>query len=885
MANHPPNLALRLFRWYCSEERLEELEGDLQEQFEIDLELKRPFPKLRFWWNVIRCARSYAISRRKKQSENHFAMSKTNFLLFLRNFKKNALYGTLNVFGLSLAFAALGLIAIYIHYEMSFENFHDKADRIYRVSYKTTSAKGETHWARVPVDYVNQLPDEVNGIKTLIRFQNHEEKNFKIGTRKFKEDYVYQTDADVFDVFSFDFLTGNSASALASPRSIVISESLATKYFGEKSALDKEIMIAGNWSDPMSFKVTGVFRDLPSNTHHPINALMSFASPEQRSWWSYTYILLEDENMLESVQGALAAFVERHSTNEIQEESFVLQQLQDIHLRSNLAREIAPNGSWQNVKIFAVIALLIIIVALVNFTNISSVIFLSRLKEIGVRKVLGSHTRQLSTSIIMETLMYSLLAVMLGGVIMVISYPYFSKFTDASFLLNPFAFAGMLISIAIMVGLIAGVYPASLSRKIQSVRLLKKDLPSINILGNTSFGVKKGMLTVQFAIAALLILCAFIASDQFRFMQSQNLKMQPEQVLALPGIPNSIKDQYLVFKERLSRVPGAQSMSVCMQVPSSEIRDAGFFRVAGIHNSKEEAPIFDVQVVGHDFFEVMRIDLLAGEFFPDYIKPTVCPELTEAYTHVDYLQEQKRAYLINETASRALGFDDPLDAIGKQASFELLTKLQDGPIVGVIEDYHQASLKNEIDPTIYVYEPLWLGTMLIRMQTEEAVSTLESIEGIWDELAPNFKLQYEFLDELYNQQYKSERKQLDLLFLFSVLAIIIAFLGIFGLIAYVLKTKLKELAIRKVLGANRGSLVTLVGRQYFLLLSVGLVVAIPAAILAMDSWLQNFVYHIDISPLSFFYAFALMMFLLGITIAFQTLRTASLNPVDSLKDD
>ena len=813
-------------------------------------------------------------------------MLRTNIILFFRNFKKSSLYATLNILGLSLTIAVVGLVIMYIHYELNYESFHTKADRIYRVTYKTESQNGDAHWARVPVDFVNLLPEEINGIRKLIRFQNHEEKFIKIGTRKFREKHVYQTDPEVFDVFSFDFLHGNPATALADPRSIVLTESLARKYFGGKTGLEEKILLSGTWDpEPVSYKVTGIIRDTPSNTHLPVNMLISFDGPEQRTWWSYTYVLLEAEAEAADLTPEIHSFVERHSRNEAQRESFVLQPLNDIHLKSNLAREIIPNGSWQNVKIFAGIGFLVLLVGFINFTNIGSVIFLSRLKEVGVRKVMGAINRQLAFSIILETMLSSFLALLVGGALIFASYPFFQDFTGSSLLIDPLAFVGLLMGISMTVGVLAGIYPALISGKIQSLQLLKKNMPAVKVLGNSFFSLKKVMLTLQFSIATLLICCALVASDQFSFVKHQNLKMKPEQLLALTRIPNQVKEQYPVFKEKLSKIAGVQSVSVCMQVPSSEIRDAGFFTVPDLHTSKKEAPTFDIQVVGHEFFELMNIELVAGEFFPEYIKPRVFPEFTESYTYQDYLAAQPRAYLINETALSALGLKDPHEAIGKQASFELVTELKQGPVVGVIEDYHQASLKNAIDPTIYVYEPLWFGNILLRMETDNIVDVMDDVEASWNELFPNVKIEYQFLDELYNEQYNSERKQLDLLYLFSILTVIIAFLGIFGLVAHTLKTRLKELAIRKVLGANVNSLIQLVSKEYIILLSLGLLLASPVGFFTMTHWLENFAYRTDISPISFFSSFILMGVVLGGTVIIQTLKTTTSNPVNSLKDE
>lgn len=883
--SNPPKYALKFFRWYCSEERQEELEGDLLEQFEIDKELKRKFPSIRFWWNVMMCARSYAYKEEKSYlSNNQLPMIKSSLLSIYRGFKKNPLHGSLNILGLSLAFAIFSLLTVYIHYEINYERFHDKADKIYRVSYKTESENNVTQWARVPVSYVNKLPDEISGIKTLIRFQNNERKYLKIGQRKYREDNVYQTDGDVFDVFSFHLLEGDPKTALLNPKSIVLTETLAKKYFGQEIALGKEVLLSGEWNpESETYKVTGVMKDLPPNTHLPVNMLISFNSEEERTWWGYTYIMLENGVKPTQLIDPIQEFVDNHSDSKNKNESFVLQPMNDIHLTSNLAREIIPNGSLQNVKIFGAISLLILLIGLINFTNLNSVIYLSKFKEVGMRKVLGAGGKEISMNAILESILYSIVSLILGVLIAYLLYPYFETLSGSKMLMSPINFSVIVMSVALFIGAFAGIYPAIMAAKFQPIFLIQKNISNRNSSNSSVFSLKKIMLTIQFSITLLLIGCALISTDQFTFLGKQNLAMKPEQVLTLPRVPNFVKDNYQLFKSRLENVPGVNSISACLEVPSREIRDQGAFVLSGVHATSEEAPLVDIQVIGHEFFDVMNINLVAGGFFPDYIKSHSYPEFTEEYTYVDYLVEQKRAYLINETAMKLLGFEDPSEIIGLSGSFDQSwMKLANGPVMGVVEDYHQASLKNKIDPTIYVYEPLWLNTILMRIESANIVETIEKIESEWNGLFPNFKMEPQFLDELYNQLYYKERKQLELLYIFSIMAVLIACLGIFTLVAYALKTKTKEYAIRRVLGAKLSSLLAITGRDYAVLLLIGLFISIPITFYVMDAWLNNFAYRVAISPHNFSIAFIAMVILIGITVGYQTLKATEKNPVDSL---
>ncbi len=815
-------------------------------------------------------------------------MLKINLRLIFRNFKKNIGFSAINIIGLSFSFSAFMLIGIYIYFELNHENFISKRDRIARVSYKIERNANEvSHWARVPVNYINQLPEEIPEIEQLVRFQNHQQKFFKINEQKFVEDHVFQADKEVLTLFDYKMTSGNPETALASPKSIVLSSTTAKKFFGSEDVIGKEVKITTQWiSEPETYKVTGVFEDLPSNTHLPVDVLISFANEEERTWWAYIYVLLNDGANIDKVNKAFEGFIAKHDTDEEVKTEFILQPLTEIHLNSNLAREIVPNGSIQNVKIFSVIAILILIIGLINFANLNSTIAIGHTKEYGVRKVLGASDRQVSASVFIEAIVYSLLALIIATAIIILLFPEFKNFTGVQFLIPIEQIGIFMISIAIITGILSGMYPSIIARRFSALHLIHHRILHSAFNHSNKFSLKKFMLTFQFIIAMLLIGGAFVASEQFSFIKQKNLSMRPEEVLAITRIPNGVKESYDVFKSRIQNIPGIKSFSACLEVPSREIRDAGPFQIPEIHATEDEAPVMDAQIIDHDFFRVMNLELLDGEFLPPYITSRKVPPFTEEYTYVDYLLEQERAYLINETAMKKLGYSHPQEIIGKQGKYIIGgMELAPGKIVGVIADYHQETFKNKIDPTVYVYEPLWLNTYLIRMNTQNMVASINSIEDVWNELFPNFPITYQFLDELYDQLYQKERKQLDLLYFFSILALFIAFLGIFGLVAYSLKTRIKELAIRKVLGANISTLIQLISKEYLIILIFGSIVAVPISYWSISLWLENFAYRINISVMSYLLAFTLVAILLLITLSLLTMKTARTNPSDILRNE
>jgi putative ABC transport system permease protein len=376
-----------------------------------------------------------------------------------------------------------------------------------------------------------------------------------------------------------------------------------------------------------------------------------------------------------------------------------------------------------------------------------------------------------------------------------------------------------------------------------------------------------------------------IAYTQFAFINRKNLGLKPEQIIAISEVPDQVTKQYTVFKNRLKEIPEISDVSACMQVPSSEIRDVGPVTIKGVQEDASMAPMMDMQIVDPDFIRMMGIELLAGDDFsgPEILKPIT--EFNEALTPNDYLANSPRTYIINETAMKQLGWNDPQEAIGQEINWTIGGfQLAYGPVKAVIKDFHQESLRNKVDPTIMVVEPLWLQNFLIKVQSDDVEKTLAGIEQIWNGLFP-YAFEYEFLDELFNRLYMKDRIQLKLLSILAVIAMVVSFMGLISLVAYALKRRAKELAIRRVIGADLRTLTTLIGQEYFFVLIISAVIGIPISYQWVSDWLQNFAYHIKISPLIYFFSVLVVFLLLVITIYLQTFKATVDNPVSVLKED
>jgi len=890
----PPPSALKFFRWYCRADRREELEGDLEESYYLSLSAGKSARRanILFWWNVLRCCRSYAYKSTvlNRYSNSAYPML-TNYLKVIRkNFAKQRVYALLNIAGLAIGFTACVLISIYLHFETSFEDFHSKADNIHRVTVHYTSPSGyDTHFARVDMDYINAVPSEIPEVEKLIRFQNHEPKFLRIGEEKFLQDNAFVTDKDVFEVFDFPLTQGDPAVALVAPFSVVISEKVAKKYFGDANPMGKEVFITGWWStEETTYKITGVMEDLPVNTHLPVDMLFSFRNEAERSWWAYTYLLLKDGASAQEVRAKIDLLAVKNDGEKVLEGTeFVLQPLKSIHLQSNLAREIKPNGSIAYVKIFLVVGILILALAMINFMNLSSAMSLARSKEIGIRKILGAAHWQVVLYSLTESVIFCLLAALASAGLAYLVFPLFSDITEIENLLSLVQLTVGLLAIAVVSGLLGGFYPAFVISSFKPSHIIKsgKVFSLTNRAGK--FNVKRMFITLQFAISILLIGSALIARRQFVFLNETNLGIEKDQVIALTSVPDVVKDQFKLFKDKLESQPGIKGVSACLEVPSREIRDGGVVMAEGIQEVRENAPSMDIQVIDHDFLEVMGIELLAGEPLPKSLVYEPLPTFAGGDDVGKYLLEKRRAYLINETAMHKIGWKTPEEALGKNIEWtqDGGYRLARGPVVGIVKDYHQETLKNKVDPMIMVFEPLWLRNFLVKAEPDNIEATLATIESTWNELFPQYPFEYHFLDELFNNLYQNEQRQLKLLYMLSGLAIVIAFIGLFGLIAYSLRTRVKEIAIRKVMGAGFGNLVRLIGKEYLAVMTVGAVLAIPPSYFLVSAWLDDFAYRVEVTPLSYIVTLSFIALLLLATVALQTLKSASANPAETLREE
>ncbi|MEO1450710.1 MAG: FtsX-like permease family protein, partial [Bacteroidota bacterium] len=621
-------------------------------------------------------------------------------------------------------------------------------------------------------------------------------------------------------------------------------------------------------------------------SHMPVEVFLSFESPRARSWWAYVYILLKPGTSIEEVEKGMPGFFDKHYTDRgAGTVEFRFMPLRDIHLTSNLVREIMPNGDILYVRIFAWASVFLLLIALINSLNMSSALAMGRAKEIGMHLVMGASIHQLRRFALIESGLYHILAVVLGLGVLWGSLPFLQQILPFTILIPPvWLIMGMLL-LAMVLGILTGIYPARVLTQASLQQVFLGRRKGNQTAHQSAMRLRHVLIGLQFTAAVLLMSSAWVSTRQVRFLQEKNLGLNPHQVLALPALPNPVTDRYTAFRDRVNSIPGVVKVSGCMQLPSTEIRDAGPVTVVGRESDPDMAPILDIQVISPDYFETLDIQLIAGEDRSADYQFTDPPRFTAEYTPEAYLGEIPRKYLINETAMHKLGFESPEEAIGQQISWEIGGyKLAAGPVTGIVADVHQETLKNRVDPTVMVVEQIWLRTILLKLSTQEMTETLGEVQAAWDELFPSYPMRYQFLDEAYARLYQQEQQQLRLLLILTGLSVILALIGLFSLVAFALRMRMQEFAIRRILGAQGRHLIRHIGQQYVVALLVASVIAIPASYYLVDQWLETFAYHIPVSSLPYVFTLIALTGLVLTAIGVQVWRSTRRNPSEVLRE-
>jgi putative ABC transport system permease protein len=798
-------------------------------------------------------------------------MLKNYLTSVLRYVSRNKVFTFINVFGLAIGMMACMLITQYVMHEFSYDDFHEKKARIFRMQ-QDRYENGElaTRWAAGCAGIGPDMKANFPEVESYVRLRGTGAM-LSYGDVYFKEEDVYFCTADFFKIFSVKLLAGEDSTVLKDPFKIVLSQSLAKKYFGNEDPVGKILKNNGR----EDYQVTGVFEDLPPNTHMQINALISFESlvklenNPMLSWsWDgfMTYVLLHENTNVKDVEAKIPALAERQAGEEMKRFNagikFQMQPITDIHLDSNFMFEFKQNGSRQAAYFLSIVAVLILVIAWINYINLSTAKSIERAREVGVRKVMGGFRGQLIRQFLFESVLLNTMAVLISIVLVIILTPSFSDLTgrQLDYLLFKQNLFWVWIGALIFGGaLLSGIYPAFVLSSYRPVDVLKGRFKNTNVGVN----FRKGMVILQFICSITLIVGTFTVYRQLRFMQDQALGVNIDQTLVIqsPALTDSTYGQkFQVFKQKIQQYPEVVAVTASTEVPGRQPGwNAGGIR--RLSQSEGEAKQYRVIMMDHDFMPLYGLKAIAGRAFSG-----------------ESANEEKNV-LINESAYRLMGFKKPEDAINDQIFFWGDTFR----IVGVVKNYHQESLKKAYEPLIFRYEEAPGGLYSIKFNPNQVKESLVKFEETWKAVFPGSPFIHYLLDDHYNQQYQADQQFGKVFGIFSSLAIFIACLGLFGLSSLTAIQRTKEIGVRKVLGASVTGILTLVSKDYILLMLIAIVLSIPAAWWIMDAWLADFAYRISLTWWIFAIPSFVVIAIALLTISIHTLKAARTNPAQSLR--
>ena len=866
---------LKLLRAICNTDLLEAVEGDLIYLYNEQLQSKgRLKANLLFLFNAIQFLQPFAIKRPKimiitSAHINHFKS-------ILRNLLIHKGFTAINLLGMSLAFAFSMAIFAFVSHELSYDRNQSNHQNIFRLTMRIQNNSGyDISWARTDIDWVNEIPDYFPEVESMVRFQSFRPRRVIVNEQKFIEEYAFAVENEVFKMFDFEFLQGGRAS-LDKPQTVVLTETTAQKYFGGANPMGQTIELFNESIRELTeHVVTGVIKDQPSNTHLPITLLSSNTKPEDRVGWAYVYMLLNTKDG-ETLTNKLPEFVSEKNEVEGLDITLGLQPISSIHLNSDLSREIKANGSKAQVYLFIVVAIFLLSISTINFANLNTTKSLSKTKEIGVRKVLGVGNSQLFSYFLIESLIISTLSALFGILLFFLMKSRLDTIIGFTLPIDLNKLLTALFLLVIIISVLASIYPSIMALRFS---IIKTKLGAERGRSNV-FNFRNFLLGFQFLVAIIITAGTLLLQKQFSFITNQDLGYQQAQLMSINEVPNEVKASYETFKSILKGTGGIEDVSAVLELPSNAIKDEGTITIAGQDDVGFTA---DLQVLDMNALELLGIDLVAGTGFPEGIDAhSKLPDPKEDFQA--FLNSRRRAYLINESAMRAMGWSNPEDAINQQITWIIgELSLGQAPISGVVADYHQESMHNKIDPVVFTYEPVWFNNILIRTNTDNYPELISRIESSWNELFPDLPIDLAFADQDVAKLYEAERAQRTLMIVFSFIAILITLLGLYSMISYTLERRLKEMAIRKVLGAELRSIFSLLGKQYILLVFVSLLLSVPIVIFFGQNWLESYAYRISINGSSIVISLMFLLLIIAFTLIYQIRKINKRNPVEILK--
>lgn len=871
----PPKWADRFLEWYCNPSLLEGIQGDAYELYNRTLKNRsRRVANVKYVWNVLRFFRWSNIRRSQSQPAANFMMFKNYLTVFKRDFIRQKGYSFLNVFGLAIGVACFLLISLYIRDEYSFDRMHSKADRIYRIHEIMQSNGVGERSASQPFPVAEALlNDHRSQIEKTVRFFNYQAPTLALATidnkKEFNESRIFCTDSTFFDVFDFHLIEGDPKTALNTPQTIVLTESMAKKYFEGENAVGKYL----KFQDNTNLLVTAVIEDVPFNTHFQFDALISFSSldqifdfrvPQRWHWfWNpcWTYLLLKDKSDAPAVQAAMPAFVQKYFPEFLRNDvTMELFPLTDIHLKSSMDYEIQPNSSLTTVYVFASIAVFVLLIACINFINLSTARAANRAKEVGMRKTLGGHRLQLITQFLFESMLVCLLSIIIAIAIVILTLPAFNAFAEKNIAITALSEPFYLLMLALLllgVGTISGIYPAFVLSSFKPITVLKGNL---NRESGSVF--RKSLVVVQFTLSIILLVGTGVAIDQLKMLQRNDTGFARENVLMIPVMRSPVANNFRSLKNEFLRNRNTLSVTAVEEMVGAK-HQVGNYLFEGL----PEARPFPRLCVHYDFTKTFDIPLVSGRDFSE-----------------DVNTDDSLALVVNETFVKQMGWGSNEAAIGKTFGSG-----GNHRIIGVVKDFNFTSRHQPIRPLVLELNTtprafdVRIKYMAVRISDNDVTSTIDWLAQQWKTQVPGWPFEYFFLEQNLQNLYKAENKMGKITIVFSGLSILVACLGLFGLSTYTAEQRKKEMSIRKVLGGSSLNIFMLFSQHFFTLILIANVVAFPLAYVLMKQWLASFAYHVDINFGLFAIAGLAAASTALLTICYQALRSANSNPAEVLK--
>jgi putative ABC transport system permease protein len=866
----PPKLFLRFFRWFCNPSFAEDIEGDLKEMFMRDAasgNIARA--RLRYSLNVLRLFRPAIIKRFDNQSSytNPSPMFRNYFITSVRSLARSKGFSAINIIGLSVGLATFSLISFYVYHELSFDRYHKNGDRIFRIVENLRTENELLLQSTSSPPMGPRMEKDFPEVEKYVRLQNWSLLVERNGISFYESD-SYIADSTVFDVFSFNLIKGDKHTALREPFSVVVTETMAKKYFGNEDPVGQMLKM-----DYDQFNVTGVMEDVPENSHFRFSNLISFSTwsskdnnkrGENDGWfWNgfHTYLLLRDAQSADNVRAKMKGFIDKNiEKGGMYYEDLPLQPLYSIYMATQRSWENGTRGSMNNIYILSIIAVFILLIACFNYINLATARASRRLKEVGLRKSLGAQRRMLVMQFLGESIIVTVIASMIAALLAWMALPAFRTLVETrlslTILPEPWIVVGGIVLMVLFIGILAGAYPALIISGFQPLQIFRPSTRGVYSHHN----FRKILVSLQFVISITLVAGTLLVHDQIELVRSQDLGFNKNAMLLLPTNGDTAINNHLDFiKNELKELKGVRSVTTSANVFGRSTNN--LYTQIEMTDGKMSPTNINYNFVDHDYLNTYDMKLLAGRNFSREVKA-----------------DDTTAFLINETGMKDFGWT-PEQALGKKVQGRYL-----GKIVGVMKDFNYRSLHLKVEPIMFALTKR-VSRISVRLDENDIPATVSRVQQRWNELVPHLPFDFQFLDAEFDRQYKADQQLSKVVGVFTGLSIFIGCLGLLGLASFAVERRTKEIGVRKVLGASVVNVVILIAREFVLLIVVALVIATPITWYLIQRWEQNFVLQAVINPLRFLMAGAVVFIVAWISISFLSFRAATANPTKALRHE